>query len=117
MFNKLSKIIKAEHANTHNLLELERQKSIEGDEVLELKLDCLEEQVDTLRGGVLSIQGRQFKEDCRFLLQKNHSITLEEYEDIEKDHNAYNKMGGNHNGDTLFAMVEAKYKQSLHNQQ
>lgn len=117
MFDKLSEIIKAEHANTHNLLELERQKSIEGDEVLELKLDGLEEQVDTLREGVLSIQGRQFKEDCRFLLQKNHSITLEEYVDIEKDHNAYNKMGGNHNGDTLFAMVETKYKQSLHNQQ
>lgn len=117
MIKDLAELIKAEHSNTYELLELERQKAMEGDEVLELKLDDLEEQVRMLRSGVLSVQGRQFKADCRRLLDPNHNISLEEYEDIEEDHIVYNNLGGNHNGDKLFAMVEAKYKQGLHNQQ
>jgi hypothetical protein len=29
------------------------------------------------------------------------------------DHIVYNKLGGNHEGDALFSMVEAKYKNTI----
>ena len=37
-------------------------------------------EIDSIKGGVLSIEGRAFKEDCRRLLEPGHIITLAEYE-------------------------------------
>ena len=70
-------------------------------------------EIDNLRGGMLSIQGRNFKNDCHKLLRADHIIDLKEYESLLADHIAYNKLGGNHEGDALFAMVEAKYKNTV----
>ena len=40
----------------------------------------------------------------------NQKIILpEEYEQLESDHVAYNGLGGNHKGDSLFEQVTAKY--------
>ena len=68
----------------------------------------LQEELKNLRNGLLSVQGRTFKNDCRNLLDPNHVITLEEYEEISQDHNAYKSLGGNHNGDELFNLVRQK---------
>lgn len=59
------------------------------------------------------MQGRNFKNDCKKLLDTNHTITLQEYEALLQDHTIYNSLGGNHEGDALFSMVEAKYKNTV----
>ena len=72
----------------------------------------LADQIKVLKAGLLSIQGRTFKSNCRRLLDQNHDITLEEYEEITKDHEAYNSLGGNHNGDQLYVLVRKKVEDS-----
>ena len=75
----------------------------------------LADQIKVLKAGLLSIQGRTFKSNCRRLLDQNHDITLEEYEEITKDHEAYNSLGGNHNGDQLYLLVRKKVENSWAN--
>lgn len=82
-------------------------------EALEKTDKAIHEEIDGLRGGMLSIQGRNFKNDCHKLLRADHVIDLKEYEQLLADHIAYNKLGGNHEGDALFSMVEAKYKNTI----
>ena len=62
----------------------------------------------SLKRGLLSVQGRQFKTDCKKLLTEGHTITFEEFQQINEDHQAYHDLGGNHNGDTLFDLVKKK---------
>lgn len=69
--------------------------------------------VQALKAGVLSMQGKIFKGDCRRLLEPNHIITEEEYEDIVADHKSYNGLGGNHIGDSLFLSVMKKWNAQL----
>ena len=73
----------------------------------------LQQQINILKTGILSIQGRHFKQDCRELLQEGREITLEEFEAIEEDHNTYKSLGGNHDGDILFSMVLKKATNNL----
>jgi len=61
-----------------------------------------------LKAGLLSMQGKEFKAECRKLLDENHQITLDEWEELDADHEAYNGLGGNHRGDQLFEMVKKK---------
>lgn len=72
----------------------------------------LAEEIKVLKAGLLSIQGRTFKGNCRRLLDPDHDISLEEYEEITKDHDAYNSLGGNHNGDQLYQLVRKKVEDS-----
>jgi hypothetical protein len=72
----------------------------------------LAEEIKVLKAGLLSIQGRTFKSNCRRLLDPDHDISLEEYEEITKDHEAYNSLGGNHNGDQLYQLVRKKVEDS-----
>lgn len=82
-------------------------------ETLKATDEAIHQEIDGLRGGMLSIQGRNFKNDCHKLLKADHVIDLKEYEQLLADHIAYNKLGGNHEGDALFSMVEAKYKNTI----
>lgn len=68
---------------------------------------------DKLRQGVLAIQGKQFKDECRRLLNPKHEITLEEYENIGNEHETYHLLGGNHHGDALFKSVMKKWNRQL----
>lgn len=74
------------------------------------KIETLNENVNGIKLAILSIQGREFRSFCRRLLEENHIITTEEYEQCIQDHDAYNGIGGNHRGDLLFDAVEVKYK-------
>ena len=70
----------------------------------------LQKQLDALRKGILSMQKKEFIAECQALLAEDHEITLEEYQQCIEDHDAYNGLKGNHNGDSLFALVEQKAK-------
>ena len=48
---------------------------------------------------MLSIEGRAFRTECRKLLEPDHVISLKEYEAIVSEHETYNRLGGNHEGD------------------
>lgn len=80
-----------------------------GDGVTSIKQQMISDNVQALKSGVLSMQGKVFKADCRRLLEPNHVITEEEYEDIVADHNSYHNLGGNHIGDSLFKSVMKKW--------
>ena len=72
----------------------------------------LKDEIGHLRLGVLSLQGKSFREECRHLLGKD-VITMDEYEEFEDDYAAYKGLGGNHNGDALHDRVVDKFsKQS-----
>lgn len=73
----------------------------------------LHEELDILKAGILSLQGREFKKRCRELLAEDHYLTLDEYNEIVKEHHVYNGLGGNHNGDILFGLVEQKAAETL----
>ena len=59
------------------------------------------------------MQSRMFFNECRRLLDANHEISLDEYEQFNKDYEAYKALGGNHRGDTLYRSVVAKFEASL----
>ena len=82
-------------------------------EALRKSDEIIHEEIDGLRDGMLSMQGRNFKNDCHKLLSEDHIVTAIEYESILADHIVYNKLGGNHEGDALFSMVESKYKNTI----
>lgn len=70
-------------------------------------------EIDVIKDGMLSIEGRAFRNECRRLLEPDHIITVNEYMAIGSEHVTYNNLGGNHEGDGLFSMVQAKYQNSL----
>lgn len=97
------------------LLKEQEAKSIEGDNQLKKEIAEFKKSFDVTKKGILSVQGRSFKADCRKLLEPNHVISLNEFETITMDHNVYNSLGGNHEGDGLYDLVQTKYNNGLHN--
>lgn len=115
IIKELKSKISDEHKTTADLLQTERDLSKQETDSLKQEIYNVNDKIDVVRDGVLSIQGKQFKNDCRKLLNPDHEITLDEFEEIESDHETYNKMNGNHTGDKLFQMVEQKFRNSLSN--
>lgn len=74
----------------------------------------INEKIDTIKNGVLSLEGAYFKQECRKMLVPEHIITTHEYETLVIEHGTYNSLGGNHEGDSLFRLVETKYQEQLH---
>lgn len=89
-------------------LEAGREESKADDAVLEKEIVAVEKNIAALTAGVLSMQGKEFRNNCRKLLTEDHVITLDEWEELDKDHMAYNGLGGNHKGDHLFSLVKKK---------
>lgn len=94
------------YSNLIDVVKESERKSMEEDKLIHAE-------IDTIKAGMLAVEGRAFRNECRRLLNEDHVITLNEYDAILKEHITYNKLGGNHEGDGLFSMVEAKYKNSL----
>lgn len=82
------------------------EESKKGDEILQ-------KQIDIIKSGILSIQKKIFKQECRELLREGRILTLEEFEALQEEHNIYNSLGGNHDGDALFGMVREKATNQL----
>lgn len=99
-----------------NIIEIMDQRDVtfkEEDKRIHEEIDELKDDFKIMKGGILSIQGRDFKADCRMLLQPDHIITLSEYESIIEEHEVYKSLGGNHEGDALFTMVQQKYGEQI----
>lgn len=90
-----------------------RAESRADDEVLQEQIHSVASELACLKAGLLSMQGKEFKASCRRLLDENHEITLDEWEEIDMDHEAYNGLGGNHHGDYLFELVKKKVETNL----
>lgn len=69
----------------------------------------VDQKVNTINSGVLSIQGKSFKQECRDLLREDHVITVDEFEQLQSDHEIYNNLGGKGKGNELFEAVKAKW--------
>lgn len=74
---------------------------------------AIREEIGVIKDGVLSIQRKSFMAQCTDLLKKDHELTLEEYKAIQEEHNIYHNLGGNHDGDNLFELVEEKAKHDI----
>lgn len=99
-----------------NLVEVVNKRDtnlLEADKVIRADIQDLKEEFGSVKSGMLTVQGRAFKDECHRLLEPDHIISLTEYENILSEHATYNALGGNHEGDALFAMVETKYKHNL----
>lgn len=96
------------------IIQEEEDKTKIADAAIQEQIVAIQNNLTTLTGGMLSIQGRQFKEECRGLLQEDHNITLAEFEHITNEHRIYNELHGNHEGDNLYNLVEIKYEANLH---
>ena len=88
-------------------------QSQEGDNKLHAELDHLHAEIDTVESGVLSIQGKQFRDYCERLLEKGHYITVDEYEEFETEYAVYKGLGGNHRGDALHDRVVDKVQAQM----
>jgi hypothetical protein len=81
-------------------------------DILEDTLTAVATNVDLIKKGSLAVQGHEFRNKCRKLLAQE-TISPDEYEQLESDHTAYNGLGGNHKGDSLFDQVKTKYYAQL----
>lgn len=106
---KLYKLLKEEREKKQTeLVEEIFEKTHAEDQLLQDQINNLGDTIDKVREGILSVQGSQFRRKCRSLLEPDHKITAREFEQLGSDHAAYNKLGGNHEGDRLFKAVIAK---------
>ena len=90
-----------------------RDESKADDAYLQGQISEMSSELGFLKAGLLSIQGKEFRENCRKLLADDHEITLDEWEEIDADHEAYNGLGGNHKGDHLYELVKKKAERTL----
>lgn len=111
--DKIIKTLQEDHQNVHQALTAVEQESKEDDKVLQDQISQLAKDLSGIKAGVLSVQGKEFKANCRKLLAEDHEITLDEWEEIDADHEAYNTLGGNHRGDQLYSLVKKKAEHIL----
>ena len=84
-------------------------------ELIDLKDDIkdVRKDVESIRRGVLDVQGPQFKAKCKEVLQDSHQITVDEWLALKKEYEIYTGMGGNSDGSELYNLVHEKYSKHL----
>ena len=84
-------------------------------EIVDLKDDIknVRKDVESIRRGVLDVQGPQFKAKCKEVLQDSHQITVDEWLALKKEYEIYTGMGGNSDGSELYKLVHEKYSKHL----
>lgn len=113
-FSLIKKEFKKEREEFQKVLRKETDDKIAAiKEANKQEIDALVNETQYLKRGLLSVQGKLFREECYKLLEEGHTITLDEFEQLEDDHDAYNALGGNHNGDMLFGLVTIKFEENL----
>lgn len=101
------------YTNMTNLIQERENSLMNEDDGIRQDIQSLTGELSSVKNGMLAVQGRAFKEECYRLLRSDHTITITEYENILSEHSVYNALGGNHEGDSIFAMVEAKFQKNL----
>lgn len=91
------------------IMQQEIQTNKNDENLIEKKIDTLEDNLNTLKDGILSLQRKEFKEECRRLLNQEEAITYEQYTILQREHTVYNSLGGNHEGDQLFKLASTRY--------
>lgn len=91
------------------IMQQEIQTDKNDENLIEKKIDTLEDNLNTLKDGILSLQRKEFKEECRRLLNQEEAITYEQYTILQREHTVYNSLGGNHEGDQLFKLASMRY--------
>ena len=112
-WDEVKQAIMNEHQTLVDTINEREAKLEEEDTNLKESINEINKEVKAVTDGVLSIQGRAFKDECRLLLEDAHHITLAEYEFIAHEYRTYKGLGGNSNGDGLFNLVKLKYENQL----
>lgn len=110
---KIITTLQQDNKNIHATIIAVQQESQHDDQTLQQQVSQLNTDLSGIKAGMLSVQGKEFRANCRKLLAEDHEITLDEWEEIDKDHEAYNGLGGNHRGDQLYALVKKKAEHFL----
>lgn len=79
------------------------------DNKVEKNVQTSDAQQEILKEGLLSIQGNNFKRQCKALLEPTHKITETEWLQHQIDFEAYERLGGNDDGHDLHNAVAHKY--------
>lgn len=74
-----------------------------------------DKKTDALRQGILALQKELFLKEGRDLLDPGHIITYDEFMAYTQQHLVYNGLGGNHEGDEQFSLVQTKYHSGIKN--
>lgn len=93
----------------NNLEERDIQLRKEDDRINQ-RLDKVDNSLNILKDGLLTLHRRRFIDDCRKLIEQKEEITMEDYRRLEREHRTYNSLGGNHEGDQLYAIFLQKYQ-------
>lgn len=75
-----------------------------------------DQDIAAIKQGTLALWKKVYFDDCRRLLETGHIITYDEFNHISSEHDIYNQLGGNHEGDEMFANITHKYRTGLHNE-
>ena len=89
------------------------EKSDLNDKETRKEIENLHSAIENINTGLLSVQGKNFRDTCIMLLKSDHEITIEEYEQFEEDHIAYKALKGNHKGDALYDRVVEKFNEQI----
>lgn len=85
----------------------------EEDKQIAERLDKINQEMEPLTDGVLSLHRRKFLDDCRPFLKEGIEITLEDFNRVQREHKVYKNLGGNHEGDENWELFKAKYEAQL----
>lgn len=105
--------VKAKDREVDDRIDRVHKDSIDHDNAIREDIKGVVDYIETLKTGVLSVQGSHFRQQCKAILDSGKEISVDEFEQLESDHNVYNSLGGNHLGDALFAAVELKFKAQI----
>ncbi len=78
-------------------------------EILEKSRAVSQNYRDLYLEGLLYNLRKGYFADCERLLDPDYVITFDDFTQICADHNLYNRLGGNHQGDIYFKAIEDKY--------
>ena len=120
LLEKMTKVLTASNkaiSDSIDKLRSDTKDDIDGIyvELVDLKDDIkdVRKDVESIRRGVLDIQGPQFKAKCKEVLQDSHQITVDEWLALKKEYEIYTGMGGNSDGSELYNLVHEKYSKHL----
>ena len=120
LFEKMTKVLTASNKaiqDSIDKLRSDTKDDIDGvyAELVDLKDDIkdVRKNVESIRRGVLDVQGPQFKAKCKEVLQDSHQITVDEWLALKKEYEIYTGMGGNSDGSELYKLVHEKYSKHL----
>lgn len=82
--------------------------------ILEISREVSQGYRDLYQEGLLYNMRKEYFKDCKKLLDPEYVISFEDFSQISADHDLYNRLGGNHQGDIYFKAIQDKYHDQTH---